>query len=163
MAEDAAGRRPEAATSSGAAATAAALSLPPIEEEVMLDRVVFTPAATALVRSLKATNGPLIFHLSGGCCEGSAPMCLRRNDFRPGGQDVLLGQVEGRLFYVGAAQFEYWAPYQIVIDVTEGGGDSFSLEAAEGIRFTALSRPLAEAEQSPDGGAPAEEVYKPAG
>ena len=108
----------------------------------MPDRVVFTPAAAALVRALKAAEGQLIFHLSGGCCEGSAPMCLRRSDFRPGGRDVLLGEVEGCPFYVGAAQFDYWAPYRIVVDVTEGGGDSFSLEAADGVRFTALSRSL---------------------
>ena len=62
-------------------------------------------------------------------------MCLRRNDFRPGAQDVLLGEVEGCLFYVGAAQYAYWAPYRIVVDVTGGGGDSFSLEAADGVRF----------------------------
>jgi uncharacterized protein len=124
----------------------------------MPDRVVFTPAAVELVRSLRAAEGPLIFHLSGGCCEGSAPMCLRRSDFRPGGQDVLLGEVEGCPFYVGAAQSEYWAPYRIVIDVTEGGGDSFSLEAADGARFTALSRPLADEESAPAEGAPMEEV-----
>jgi len=108
----------------------------------MPERVVFTPAAVELVRSLKSSHGPLIFHLSGGCCEGTAPMCLRGGDFRPGGQDVLLGEIEGCPFYVGAAQFEYWAPYQVVVDVTSEGGDSFSLEAAEGRRFTALSRPL---------------------
>ncbi len=70
----------------------------------MTDRVVFTPAAVALVRSLKAAEGPLIFHLSAGCCEGSAPMCLRRNDFRPGAQDVLLGEVQGSAL-VGASQY----------------------------------------------------------
>ena len=106
----------------------------------MPDRVVFTPAAAALVRALKAAKGPLIFNLSGGCCEGSAPMCLQQSGFRPGGQDVFLGEIEGCPFYVGAAQFDYWAPYQIVFDVTEGGGDSFSLEAADGVRFIALSR-----------------------
>lgn len=83
---------------------------------------------------------------TGGCCEGSAPMCLRRSDFRPGAQDVLLGEIEGCPFYVGAAQYAYWAPYQIVVDVTDGGGDSFSLEAADGVRFTVLSRPLTVAE-----------------
>jgi hypothetical protein len=108
----------------------------------MPDRVVVTPAAAALIRSLKASHGPLIFHLSGGCCEGSAPMCLKRGGFRVGAQDVLLGEVEGCPFYVGAAQYGYWAPYQIIVDVTEGGGDSFSIEAADGVRFTVLSRPL---------------------
>jgi uncharacterized protein len=113
-----------------------------LAERAMTDRVVFTPEASALVRSLKAAHGPLIFHLSGGCCEGSAPMCLPLEGFRPGGRDILLGEIEGCPFYLGAAQFEYWAPYQIIIDVTEGGGDSFSLEAADGLRFTALSRPF---------------------
>ena len=69
-------------------------------------------------------------------------MCLRRTDFRLGAQDVLLGEVEGCPFYVGAAQSAYWGPYRIVVDVTEGGGDSFSIEAADGVRFMALSRPL---------------------
>ncbi len=114
----------------------------------MSDRVVFTPAAAALVRTLKAAQGPLIFHLSGGCCEGSAPMCLRQSDFRPGGQDVLLGEIEGYPFYVGAAQSKYWARYQIVVDVTEGGGDSFSIEAAEGVRFTVASCPLTDQEMT---------------
>jgi uncharacterized protein len=127
-----------------------------ILEDFMPDRVVFTPTAASLVRSLKAAQGALIFHLSGGCCEGSAPMCFRRSDFRPGGQDVLLGEIEGCPFYVGAAQSEYWAPYQIVVDVTEGGGDSFSIEAADGVRFTVASCPLAEANESRAGNARAE-------
>ena len=108
----------------------------------MPHRVVVSPEASALVRSLKAAHGPLIFHLSGGCCEGSAPMCFQASDFRPGGHDILLGEIEGCPFYVGAAQFDYWARYQITVDVTTGGGDSFSLEAADGVRFTALSRPF---------------------
>ena len=100
----------------------------------MAERVVFTPEAVALVAALEA-HGPLIFHLSGGCCEGSAPMCFRQSDFRVGASDVLLGAVEGCPFYVGAAQFDYWSGCQIIIDVTTEGGDSFSLEAAEGVRF----------------------------
>jgi uncharacterized protein (DUF779 family) len=115
----------------------------------MSDRVIFTPAAESLVRSLEATHGRLIFHLSGGCCEGSAPMCFKQSDFRAGAQDVLLGEIEGCPFYVGAVQFEYWAPYQIIVDVTAEGGDSFSLEAADGVRFIALSRPLGDAEALP--------------
>ena len=106
----------------------------------MPHRVVVSPEASALVRSLKAAHGPLIFHLSGGCCEGSAPMCFQASDFRPGGQDIPLGEIEGCPFYVGAPQFDYWARYQITVDVTTGGGDSFSLEAADGVRFTVLSR-----------------------
>ncbi len=114
----------------------------------MPHRVVVSPEASALVRSLKAAHGPLIFHLSGGCCEGSAPMCFEASDFRPGGHDILLGEIEGCPFYVGAAQFDYWARYQITVDVTTGGGDSFSLEAADGVRFTALSRPFGSEEMA---------------
>jgi hypothetical protein len=124
----------------------------------MPDRVVVSPAAASLIRSLKAAHGPLLFHLAGGCCEGSAPMCLERGGFRVGGRDVLLGEVEGCPFYVGAAQYAYWAPYRIVVDVTEDGGDSFSLEAADGVRFTVLSRPLAHEEPSRAEGAPEKEV-----
>ena len=111
-------------------------------------RVVASPEASALVRSLKAAHGPLIFHLSGGCCEGSAPMCFHASGFRPGGQDILLGEIEDCPFYVGAAQFDYWARYQIIVDVTTSGGDSFSLEAADGVRFMALSRPFADEEMA---------------
>ena len=87
----------------------------------MTERVVFTPEAVALVAALKAKHGPLIFHLSGGCCEGSAPMCFRQSDFRVGASDVLLGEVDGCPFYVGAAQFDYWSGCQIIVDVDDGG------------------------------------------
>ena len=109
---------------------------------------MFTPEAVALVAALKAEHGPLIFHLSGGCCEGSAPMCFRQSDFRVGANDVLLGAIDGCPFYVGAAQFDYWSGCQIIVDVATEGGDSFSLEAADGVRFTALSRPLADEEMA---------------
>jgi len=112
----------------------------------MPDRVVFTPASITLLRHLRAQQGQLIFHLSGGCCEGSAPMCLRQSDFRVGPRDVLLGMVEGCPFYVGPAQFSYWANCQLTIDVTANGGDSFSLEAADGVRFIVRSRLFTDAE-----------------
>jgi uncharacterized protein (DUF779 family) len=88
----------------------------------------------------------LIFHLSGGCCEGSAPMCFRAGDFRVGARDVLLGVIEDCPFYVGAAQFSYWAYCELTVDVTPAGGDSFSLEAAEGVRFIVRSRLFTEEE-----------------
>lgn len=109
-------------------------------------RVLSTPAAAALLRRLSATYGPLLLHLSGGCCEGSAPMCFRRDGFRIGGRDVLLGMVEGCPFYVGAVQYPFWANSELTLDVSEGGGDSFSLEAADGVRFLVRSRVFTDAE-----------------
>lgn len=103
-------------------------------------RVTFTPEAIDLLRKLRENFGPLVLHLSGGCCEGTAPMCFRRSDFRVGPRDVLLGVVDGCPFYVGPAQFQYWANCQLTVDVTTGHGDSFSLEAADGVRFAARSR-----------------------
>ncbi len=112
-------------------------------------RVLITEAAARLVRQLQAQYGPLLFHQSGGCCEGSAPMCLRRSSFRVGARDVKLGEVEGCPFYVSAEQYPYWKDYQLTIDVVEGGGDSFSLEAADGIRFITLSRMTPQATGAP--------------
>jgi uncharacterized protein (DUF779 family) len=106
----------------------------------MPERVCVTDAAAALLRRLRQEHGDLILHLSGGCCEGSAPMCLRQSGFRIGARDVLLGTVEGCPFYVGAAQFPYWADSQITLDVVSGGGDSFSIEAPDGVRFIVRSR-----------------------
>ncbi|MBI1220951.1 MAG: DUF779 domain-containing protein [Rhodobacteraceae bacterium] len=112
----------------------------------MPDRVLFTPKARELLLQLLADHGPLIFHVSGGCCEGSAPMCFRQADFRVGPGDVLLGAVEGCPFYVGPEQFAYWAYSELTVDVTDGGGDSFSLEAADGLRFIVRSRLFTDAE-----------------
>jgi len=112
----------------------------------MTDRVLVTPEAAALIRRLKAEHGPLILHQSGGCCEGSAPMCFRQTDFRVGSQDVFLGSIEGCPFYIGAGQFQYFANMQLTIDVSRGGGDSFSIEAPEGVRFTTRSRLFSDAE-----------------
>jgi uncharacterized protein (DUF779 family) len=109
-------------------------------------RVIATPAAATLIRRLRQENGPLVFHQSGGCCEGSAPMCFRQRDFHIGPRDVLLGVIEGCPFYVGGTEFEYWAWFELTIDVTRGGGDSFSIEAAEGVRFVTRSRLFTDAE-----------------
>lgn len=106
----------------------------------MVDRVLATPAALDLIARIQAKHGPLLFHQSGGCCDGSAPMCYPRNEFRVGGSDVLLGEIGGCPFYMGAAQFEYWEHTQLLIDVTPGRGASFSLEAPEGVRFLTRSR-----------------------
>jgi uncharacterized protein len=109
-------------------------------------RVLVTEAAARLVRQLRDQYGPLLFHQSGGCCEGSAPMCLRSGGFRVGSRDVKLGEIEDCPFYVSAEQFPYWAHSQLTIDVVPDGGDSFSLEAAEGVRFITRSRVFTDAE-----------------
>jgi uncharacterized protein (DUF779 family) len=105
-----------------------------------------TQAAAAMVEHLRATHGPLMFHQSGGCCDGSAPMCYAKGEFRTGAQDVLLGEVAGCAFYMGAAQFEYWKHTQLIIDVVKGRGSGFSLEAPEGVRFLTRSRLFTDAE-----------------
>ena len=105
-----------------------------------VERVSVTPAAAAEIRRLRAAHGPLVFHQSGGCCDGSAPMCYPRSDFRIGQRDVFLGRIEGTPFYIGAAQFEYWRHTHLTIDAVPGRGSGFSLEAPDGIRFITRSR-----------------------
>ena len=103
-------------------------------------RVVATQAACELIRSLRQEFGELIFHQSGGCCDGSAPMCFVAGEFRLGHRDVLLGSIEVCAFHIGGAQFEYWSHTQLIIDVTPGRGASFSLEIPRGVRFLTRSR-----------------------
>jgi hypothetical protein len=106
----------------------------------MVSRVLITDAAAAMVEKLKGQHGPLMFHQSGGCCDGSAPMCFPAGEFKVGGQDVLLGAIADCPFYIGAAQFEYWRHTQLIIDVVPGRGAGFSVEAPEGVRFLTRSR-----------------------
>lgn len=104
-------------------------------------RILATPAAQEWIERLTAGHGPLMFHQSGGCCDGSAPMCFVRGEFRVGGQDVLLGHIAGDTpVWIGARQFEYWRHTQITIDVVPGRGSGMSLEAPEGVRFVTRSR-----------------------
>jgi len=112
----------------------------------MPERVIATTAALELIGRLRAQHGALLFHQSGGCCEGTAPMCLRQSDFRVGAHDLLLGTIGGVPFYIGDATFQYFAGSQILVDVTRDGGDSFSIEAADGVRFVTRSRQFDEAE-----------------
>ena len=112
----------------------------------MATRVDVTPAAAGLIRSLRAEHGQLMFHQSGGCCDGSAPMCYPAGEFQVGSGDVLLGEVEGCSVYMGAAQFEYWRHTHLTIDLVPGRGSGFSLEAPRGVRFLVRSRLLTEAE-----------------
>ncbi|UVO49287.1 DUF779 domain-containing protein [Sphingomonas sp. SUN019] len=110
-------------------------------------RILSTPAADTLIAQLTAAHGPLMFHQSGGCCDGSAPMCYPAGEFRVGGQDVLLGHIAGEVpVWIGAAQFEYWRHTQVTIDVVPGRGAGFSLEGPEGLRFIVRSRVFSDAE-----------------
>ena len=104
-------------------------------------RILATPEAEDWIARLAATHGPLMFHQSGGCCDGSAPMCFVRGEFRVGAQDVLLGHLAGGTpVWIGARQFEYWRRTQVIIDVVPGRGAGMSLEAPEGVRFVTRSR-----------------------
>ena len=112
----------------------------------MLARVTCTPAASALIETLKSIHGPLMFHQSGGCCDGSQPMCFADGEFRTGSSDVCLGVVYGCRFYMSANQFEYWKHTQLILDVTPGRGSSFSLEIPLGVRFLTRGRVFTEEE-----------------
>jgi uncharacterized protein (DUF779 family) len=111
-----------------------------------IERVSITPAAAEMVRKMRDQHGDLLFHQSGGCCDGSAPMCYPRNDFRIGQSDVYLGAIEGCPFYISGPQFEYWAHTQLTIDLVPGRGAGFSVEAPEGFRFLTRSRVFTDAE-----------------
>jgi len=112
----------------------------------MIERVSATPEALEMIRKLMDMHGPLLFHQSGGCCDGSAPMCYPRREFKVGAQDVYLGEIGGNPFYMGAAQFDYWQHTHLIIDVVPGRGSGFSLEAPEGVRFLTRSRVFTDAE-----------------
>lgn len=103
-------------------------------------RVIVSESATALIEKLKKLHGTLMFHQSGGCCDGSQPMCFEEGEFRLGGSDVCLGEVEGCKFYMSADQFEYMKYTQLLLNVTPGRGSSFSLEIPLGVRFFIESR-----------------------
>ncbi|MFJ2664580.1 DUF779 domain-containing protein [Nocardia fluminea] len=107
----------------------------------MVQRVDLTEQAAALLRDLAGQHGPVMFHQSGGCCDGSSPMCYPRGEFRVGGSDVLLGYLPGDTpFWMSADQFEYWKHTHLTVDVVPGRGGGFSLEAPEGVRFLIRSR-----------------------
>ncbi|MCX4573015.1 MULTISPECIES: DUF779 domain-containing protein [unclassified Streptomyces] len=112
----------------------------------VVPRVALTPAAADLVRRLRAVHGPLMFHQSGGCCDGSAPMCYPAGEFRTGGSDVLLAELEVEgvdepvTFWMSKSQYELWSHTRLTVDVVPGRGSGFSLEAPEGVRFLIRSR-----------------------
>ena len=109
-------------------------------------RVTATPAALDLIERLRLEHGDILFHQSGGCCDGSAPMCYPRAEFLTGDGDVKLGEIGGAPFYIGAAQFEYWKHTQLIIDVVAGQGGMFSLENGTGQRFLTRSRLFSDSE-----------------
>lgn len=112
----------------------------------MTPRVSITPEAIALIHQLKEKYGELMFHQSGGCCDGSQPMCFEKGDFRLGQSDVCLGEIEGCEFWMNKDQFEYWKFTHLTIHVTKGMGSSFSLEIPLGYRFLTQSRMFTEDE-----------------
>ena len=114
----------------------------------MVLRVQCTEAAAGMIRRLATLHGPLMFHQSGGCCDGSAPMCYPAREFRLGSRDVHLGDVDGVPVYIGGLQFEAWRHTQLLIDVVPGRGGGFSLEAPLGVRFLTRSRVFDAAEQA---------------
>jgi len=109
-------------------------------------RVDYTRESALLLIKLSAINGPLMFHQSGGCCDGSSPMCYPKGEFRVGGSDVLVGELvipelnEAIAVWMSASQFEYWKHTHLTIDVVDGRGGGFSLESTEGKRFLTRSR-----------------------
>jgi hypothetical protein len=113
-----------------------------------ISRVDATPVASDLIARMKATHGPLVFHQSGGCCDGSAPMCYPRREFKIGQYDVCLGEIDGCEVYIGGQQFELWQHTRLVIDAVPGRGAGFSVESPEGMRFLTRSRVFTPEEQA---------------
>lgn len=109
-------------------------------------RVSATPEALELIERLKAQHGELLFHQSGGCCDGSAPMCFSPKEFLVGSADVKLGEIGGVPFYMSASQFAYWEHTHLIIDAIPGNGGMFSLERPTGLRFLTRSRLYEDAE-----------------
>lgn len=113
-----------------------------------IKRVEVTDKAKEVIDQLRDRHGPLMFHQSGGCCDGSTPMCFEDGEFRVGERDVLLGEVHGCPFYIARDQYEYWKHTQLTLDVTPGRGSSFSLEIPLGLRFLIRSRMFSEKEMA---------------
>ncbi|MEO6951549.1 MAG: DUF779 domain-containing protein [Polyangia bacterium] len=114
----------------------------------MVTRVDVSDEAHKVIEGLRLENGPLMFHQSGGCCDGSSPMLYPQKEFRVGARDVYLGSIADCPFYIGAAQFEYWQHTHLTIDVVPGRGGGFSLESPLGVRFLTRSRLFTDDEQA---------------
>nr|VFJ59946.1 MAG: hypothetical protein BECKDK2373C_GA0170839_107610 [Candidatus Kentron sp. DK] len=111
-----------------------------------VERISVTEKAMAVIDQLREKHGSLMFHQSGGCCDGSAPMCFAKGEFLLGSRDVCLGEIHGCRFYMAGDQFEFYRNMHVTVDVTEGRGSSFSLEIPLGLRFLAISRLLTDQE-----------------
>lgn len=103
-------------------------------------RILVTPEAVKVIGGLRDHFGELMFHQSGGCCDGSQPMCFEKGEFKVGENDVYLGDIDGCAFFMSRHQFEYWQHTQLTVDITKGRGSSFSLEIPLGLRFIIRSR-----------------------
>ena len=113
-----------------------------------IERVIATPAALALIDAIRADHGPVMFHQSGGCCDGSSPMCYPLGEFRLGEGDILLGTVGGAPVYIGRAQGEAWAHTQLILDVVPGRGGMYSLDNGREQRFLTRGRVFTDEELS---------------
>lgn len=111
-----------------------------VENSDPLARVVATQSAHELLKEIRADHGDVLFHQSGGCCDGSSPMCYPVDDFRIGGTDVKLGEVDGAEVYISGPQFEAWKHTQLILDVVPGRGGMFSLDNGREKRFLTRSR-----------------------
>ena len=120
--------------------------MPVITGNPLPAQVMATLPALQLIDTLRRRHGPVLFHQSGGCCDGSSPMCFAIGDFIIGDRDVKLGEIGGAAFYISSPQFEYWKHTQLIIDVVPGRGGMFSLENGEGVRFLVRSRLFSDAE-----------------
>ncbi|HEY1046509.1 MAG TPA: DUF779 domain-containing protein [Bacteroidia bacterium] len=111
-----------------------------------MKRIQITEEALQLLRTLKSKHGELMFHQSGGCCDGSSPMCFAKGEFKLGSSDVCLGSIDDCEFWMSRDQFEYWKHTKLTIDVVKGRGSSFSLEIPSGFRFMIRSELFTEKE-----------------
>ena len=116
------------------------------KNQMMTPRVEATDAAKKIIDQLREEHGELMFHQSGGCCDGSSPMCFPKGDLMINETDVYLGTIHDCAFYMSKDQFEYWKHTQLTVDITSGRGSSFSLEIPLGIRFVIKSRMYTEEE-----------------
>ncbi len=113
-----------------------------------IPRVMATPEAVEAIARVTAEHGPVLFFQSGGCCDGSLPMCFAKSEFRIGSHDVLLGDLAGAPFYIDSRQFERWRHTQLILDLGPGDPEGFSLAAGDGLHFVVRSRVFTPHEQA---------------